>query len=1002
MNHLIRLFLLCLLIIEPMSGGHGVSASDVVPELWRKGEADSHCRQWVDAAMTRMTLKEKIGQLFIYTIEPSLTKRNLALLREVVQTYRVGGLLFSGGKLQNQAELTNRAQAMARVPMLITFDGEWGLAMRLRGTPVFPRNLELGCIRDNDLIREYGREMARQCRELGVQVNFAPVADVNTNPHNPVINVRSFGESPEAVSEKVIAYARGLEEGGVLSVAKHFPGHGDTDTDSHKVLPRLSFDRGRLDSVELHPFRAFVRAGLSGVMVGHLEVPSLESQEGLPASLSRNVVNDLLTEELGFGGLIFTDALAMKGVAAHRNVCLQALKAGNDLVLAPRRLKEEFQAVVDAVESGELSVKDIDRKCRKVLTYKYVLGLKKKPHVRLSGLAQRIHTSQTSDLIRRLRRASVTIPDNSGQVLPLYTHPKRPIALLEVGESNGLEALAERMSTHAPVRRFSLPPDLSGEEARRLCDSLNTHHRVIVAVSDLRLTPYQSFFADFAPERPVAYLFFTPAGMMLQLNKSVKQAGAVVLAHSADADVQRHVGDLLFAAASADGRLPASIGSLFAEGAGVNLTTGMQPHLTAEDLGFSAERLLRIDSIAQAGIRGGAYPGCQVVVLKDGQVLVDKSFGTFSGMGSPAVDSTSLYDLASLTKTTATLLAVMKLYDKGSLNLTDRVSDHLPFLKGTNKEKITVQELLFHQSGLPAGIAFYQEAIDKESYKGKLFSNRKDARHSVSLGGNVWANPHFKFNSDYISDIQKPGFLRPVSKGLWVGDAFREVMERKIADAPLKAKTYVYSDVGFVLLGMLVEQLAGMSLDEYLQREFYIPMGLKRTGYLPLRRFSAEQIVPTANDRFLRKSWLQGYVHDETAAFCGGVAGNAGLFSTAGELASVYLMLLDGGLYRGSRYLSEPTCRLFTATVSKISRRGLGFDKPDPVNPEKGNCAPNVPAEVYGHTGFTGTCAWVDPVNRLVYVFLSNRVCPDVSNRVLIRTEIREQIQAAIYEAMLP
>ena len=347
-KYLIILLLLCF-------GKAMYGQNDVQPLLLYKAEQDARCRQWVDSVMNRLSLKEKIGQLFIYTIAPVDTKHNQALLRDAVDTYKVGGLLFSGGKMQTQAILTNQAQRMARLPLMITFDGEWGLAMRLRGTPLFPRNMVLGCIQDNRLIYEYGREMARQCRELGVQVNFAPVADVNVNPKNPVINNRSFGEDPVRVADKVIAYATGLEGGGVLSVCKHFPGHGDTDVDSHKALPVLPFTRERLDSVELYPFKEAIRAGLSGMMVGHLQVPVIEPLGGLPSSLSRNVVYGLLTEELAFKGLIFTDALAMRGVSGNASVSLQALKAGNDMVLAPRNLKTEVAAVIEAVDRGELS-----------------------------------------------------------------------------------------------------------------------------------------------------------------------------------------------------------------------------------------------------------------------------------------------------------------------------------------------------------------------------------------------------------------------------------------------------------------------------------------------------------------------------------------------------------------------------------------------------------------------------------------------------------------------
>ena len=996
---LLTYILVILLLLPVKAKGEGAD-TPVEPLLLYKAKQDVRCHQWVDSIMNKLTLKEKVGQLFIYTIAPVDTKRNQLLLKDAVDTYKVGGLLFSGGKMQTQAELTNQAQRMAKLPLMITFDGEWGLAMRLRGTPVFPRNMVLGCIQDNKLIYEYGREMARQCAQLGVQVNFAPVADVNINPKNPVINTRSFGEDPVRVADKVVAYASGLESGGVLSVCKHFPGHGDTDVDSHKALPVLPFTRERLDTVELHPFKEAIRAGLSGMMVGHLQVPVIEPVGGFPSSLSRNIVYDLLTEEFAFKGLIFTDALAMKGVSGNGNVSLQALKAGNDMVLAPRNLKEEIAAVLEAIDKGELTREDIEEKCRKVLTYKYVLGLKKKPFIQLSGLGQRINTPQTRDLIRRLNLAAITVLNNENHGLPLHADKKEAMALLEVGDAGETDALAEQLSKYTSLSRFRLRPGMTEETNQRLRDSLAAYRRIIVAVSEQKLSPYQPFFSKFTTDTPVIYAFFTQGKMMLQIQRAVARASAVVLGHSPNEDVQKQVADVLFAKASADGKLSASLGELFQAGDGITITPKTPLHFIPEEHGLSSVALQRIDSIALDGVRQGAYPGCQVIVMKDGHVMVDKSFGTHTGTGSARVQPTDIYDLASLSKTTGTVLALMKLYDKGRFNLTDKIADYLPFLQRTNKKDITIQELLYHQSGLPPGIAFYREAIDEDSYEGRLFMSRKDARHPLQLGTSTWANPNFAFKKEYVSKVKTGDYTLQICDSLWLNPSFFKEMEKKIVDAPMKPKTYRYSDVGFILLRLLVEKLAGMPMDAYLQREFYEPMGLERTGYLPLRRFPKSEIVPSSVDRFLRKTTLQGFVHDEAAAFQGGVSGNAGLFSNAREVAQVYQMLLNGGELNGQRYLSKETCQLFTAEVSKISRRGLGFDKPDTRNQEKSPCGTHAPAKVYGHTGFTGTCAWVDPDNRLVYVFLSNRIYPDVTNRKLSRLEIREQIQDAIYDAI--
>lgn len=972
------------------------------PRLVNGLSNNRQCREWVDSVMQTLTLRERIGQLFIYTIAPQQDKANKELLRKVVEDYKVGGLLFSGGLVQNQVALTNEAQQMASVPLLITFDGEWGLSMRLKNTPVFPRNMVLGCIRNDSLIYEYGREVARQCRELGVHVNFAPVADVNINPDNPVINTRSFGEVPQEVARKVVAYGRGLEAGRVLSVCKHFPGHGDTDVDSHKALPVLPFSRERLDSVELYPFRKAIRAGLGGMMVGHLDVPAIEPTRGVPSSLSHAVVSDLLIDELEFKGLVFTDALAMRGVSASHSICLRALKAGHDQLLVPRRLKEELDAVLAAVKSGELPEDDINARCRKVLTYKYALGLTRRPFVRLSGLESRLNAPATRELIRQLNRATVTVLHNRESVLPLDPS-QREVAVLNVGNADKLTPFVDELSRRITPKVFQLQPNLPAAECKRLQASLSHYKRILVCVTESRLASYRNFFEHFEPDVPVVYLCFIPGKQVAQLGHAVADSEAAVLAHTSDADVQKHVARVVCGEATADGKLSASIGRLFVAGCGVTLEAQANPRHTSEEHVADAAGLAQIDEIAEEGIREGAYPGCQVVVLKDGKELYNKAFGTHCGGrqgASRPVSPADVYDIASLTKTTATLLAVMKLYDKGRLSLTDHVADYLPFLQDTDKRDITVRQLLMHESGLPSTLLFYQEAIDKESYEGTLFKGKRDSAHSVRIGIRTWANPRFDFLEGLTASCCTPECTWQVADNLWLNPSFKQAYLQKIADTPLRSKRYRYSCLGFIVLQQLVEARAGMPMDEFLQREFYGPMGLTHTGYNPLRFLKKEEIVPSSVDRFLRKDTLQGFVHDESAAFQGGVSGNAGLFSNATEVAQVYQMLLNGGELNGKRYLSRETCRVFTTTVSRISRRGLGFDKPDKANPHRSPCAESAPASVYGHTGFTGTCAWVDPDNRLVYVFLSNRIFPDVWNSTLMRLDIRTRIQEAVYQAI--
>ena len=967
------------------------------PELTQQRTA------WVDSVYNQMSLEQRVGQLFIFTIAPQLNKPNENLLKKVVKDYNVGGLLFSGGEVANQVKLTNMAQEWAKLPLLITFDGEWGLSMRLKNTPKFPRNMVLGCITDETLLYAYGMEMGRECREMGIHANFAPVGDVNINPKNPVINTRSFGESPYNVADKVIAYSKGLESQNVLSVTKHFPGHGDTNVDSHKALPVLPFSRERLDSIELYPFGALTRAKLGGVMVGHLDVPALGTKTGEPSSLSRLVVQETLVDSIGFNGLIFTDALAMRGAGSGSGVCLRAIQAGNDMLLTPPQIKRELDLVVAAVKKGQLQESVIEQKCKKILQYKYALGLNEPQHIRLSGLMQRINKPEASQLIEKLEVAAVTLIKNEGRTLPLHDKTKK-VAFVYAG-TNQYGPLKNALSSDIEVEMFGIDPSLSVASREKLVKQLEGFDRVFVCLSESKLERYDTYFEVLQTKRPLSFVFFTGGQNLRLMEKSITNAESAILAHSPAVHVQKAVGAMLMGTQEPSGQLAVGIGTTYPEGTGL-IGFSEQKDLAveevqflAEDLGFNTQKLGQIDKFAQTAIGEDAFTGCQILVLKDGHVAYHKSFGTNSGLGTKEVTTADYFDLASLTKTTATLLGVMKLYDGGRLNLTDQIGEYIPELKGTDKEKITIQQLLLHESGMPAGLYIYGEIIDPKSYDGPLFRNRTDAKHKLRLGNRSWANSNYKFNKGLTSPEWTENHTLQVSDNLWFNDSISGALLTKIYDRPLQNKKYRYSCLGFILLQKCIENIAGMPMDQYLAESFYEPMGLNLM-FNPSGKISKDKIIASNDDKFFRKEVVQGFVHDETAALLGGVSGNAGLFGTATDVAAVYQMLLNGGVYKDKRYLGESTCKLFTTTKSKISRRGLGFDKPSAVAGQSSPCSPSTPKETFGHTGFTGTCAWADPVNNLVYVFLSNRTFPSVWPNKLSSLEVRESIQELIYEAL--
>ena len=963
--------------------------------LKRGGVGSQECNEWVDARMKKMTLKQKIGQLFIHTVALQNTDANRKNIQRAVKEYGIGGLLFSGGQWETQVKLTNYAQEMAEIPLMITFDGEWGLAMRLKTLPSFPKNRVLGCVQNDSLIYEYGKEVARQCKEMGVHVNFAPVADVDNNPMNPVINTRSFGGNPQNVAEKVLAYSRGLEEGGVLSVAKHFPGHGDTNVDSHKALPVLKFSRERLDSIEMYPFRKVAEAGLGGVMVGHLEVPALSKR---PASLSQEVIG-ILQNELGFKGLVFTDALEMKGVSNNANVCAQALMAGNDMLLAPRNLKRELDGVLNAVKTGKLTEGQIEEKCRKVLMFKYALGLYQKQFIQLSGLEQRLKTSHSEQLMMELEKAAVTIVSNDGGILPMDIEMKKT-AILNIGKPSQGVVFQKRLQRYLSVDCIQAYADTLPSLRKRL----QNYDRVIAVIHTEKYGAYQPMLNELATTKPLIYVYLTPLKDIYNRGNAWKKASAVVLGHSGKAGVQNFVADVLMGREKATGRLSVEVKDYRLPGEGGEVSLEKTKVYRPGDYGMDASTLSKIDEVALEGISAHAYPGCQILILKDGIPVYDKCFGTFTYGDTIKVRPEHLYDIASLTKTTATLLAVMKLYDEGKFGLTDRISKYVPALQGSAKQRITIEELLLHQSGLPAFWPFYREAINDSSYLGTTFlKSRVDARHHLRIDNRLYVVDNFKYKEKYVSDVPSEDFALQMAEGLFVSHEFPKRMIEMIAseEIPLKDRRYRYSCLNFMLLKEMVEHISGMPMDEYLEKEFYAPMGMRHTLYRPLNRFKKEQIVPTVQKDYLRnRKLLQGYVHDEIAAFMGGVSGNAGLFSNARDVAKVYQLFVEQGQYGGKRYLSAETCRLFMTYKSRISRRGLGFDRPDSI-PGKGPCADEAPMEVIGHTGFTGTCAWADPKNRLVFVFISNRIYPrPFDHKKLMTLNIRPRIQQLMYQAM--
>lgn len=995
-NDLKKIFLLILLC---GTAWLATAQARQTPRLMR--EVDQRAmNQWVDSVMQRLSVPERIGQLFVVGVDNNLNERTKERLRTLIEQCHVGGLLFSKGTAPDQATLTNMAQSLARVPLLITMDGEWGLAMRLKDTPSYPRNMTLGAVADDSLIYAYGREMGRACRRMGIQVNFAPVLDVNSNPQNPVIGNRSFGENPDNVSRKARLYAQGLEDEGVMAVGKHFPGHGDTHEDSHLTLPSVLRDRAHLDTCELLPFTRYIRAGFSGLMVGHLLVPALDSTGNRPSSLSPRIVTSLLQEEMGFDGLIFTDALEMKG-ARSASIALDALLAGNDILLKPLRPEAEFEQLVQSYQNGTLPQEIIDHHCRKVLQYKYILGLHTRPTVETDSLTEELNSPESRLLIRRLSAQAITLLENRDEVLP-FTHLNRQrFGVITVGAQNAAP-FVNRLREYAPISYVSrLHAASSEEEIKGIIDVITHSTTTIVALFSRKEEDRQLAQKILKKATGKILVFFTSPYSLPEYETLIADADAVVMAYENTPVMQECAAEALFGGSAIDGKLPVTAGP-YPAGSGLYTPECRLGHAYPEEVGMDSHTLSRIDSIVQEGIDSMAFPGCQIIITRHKKIIYDRAFGYFDYEKSHAVESDDLYDLASITKAMGTLPAIMWLNDHEQVSLNAPLCFYLPEMRDYGLSAITLRQTLMHESGLPAGISLRRLLIDPDSYTPPLLKRGRDSEYPVQVDREWFARQESRLKPWLFNEEKNKSFSTLIADGLYASPSLTDSIWHKILSVSRSDRRYRYSDLNFVILQKLTEQVSGEPLDRFIDRRLLQPIGAYHTTFKPREKFPVSQIAPTENDQLFRKQLITGYPHDELACFLGGVSGNAGLFSNARDMAKILQMLQNNGTYGLEDYFEPTTVLKFTTEKSSLSRRGLGFDKPDPERPQNSPTCEEAPASVYGHTGYTGTAFWVDPDNDIIYIFLSNRVYPHRWNTRLFDMNIRTRIQSVIYQSLQP
>jgi beta-N-acetylhexosaminidase len=969
---------------------------------------------WVDSVLEKLSLEEQIGQMImIWAYSNKGPEHERAVLRQITR-YKVGGILFFQGEPVEQARLTNRFQEESEIPLIIAIDGENGLGMRLGHTLTYPSMMTLGAISDPHLIYRMGNDIAEQCRRLGVQMNFCPVADINNNPSNPVIGTRSFGEDRQNVAEKVVAYMGGMQDRRLLVAAKHFPGHGDTGTDSHRSLPVIPHTMERLDSMELFPFREAIEQGLTGIMVAHLHVPAIDPRENRATTLSRPAITGLLKERMDFKGLIITDALNMKGLSNYfepgvREV--EAVKAGNDILLMPSDVGGAIQAIKRAVRNGEIPEEQIRESCRKILQAKYWAGLADLKPVNTDGLIADLNHPAYDRLRRELAEHSLTLVRNRNNLVPLAHLERTRIATVTItpDQEGGLGAITD---LYLEGDHFLLTPDGKRESYAEVRVALEKYNTVVINILHTGSRASTGYGISDETVRfvegldPTAHLILNLAGYPYALTRfsRLDHFEAIILSYDDDPLYQYKTMQGIFGGISFTGRTPVSAGKVARAGTGISTGPPMRlGYAEPWDVGLNPEILQRMDGIIERAIRAKAMPGCQVLVARKGKVVWHKAYGYHTYQNREKVRQTDLYDLASITKMAATTASLMRLRDQGKFHEDSLLGAYDPIPRNSNKAGLLIADVLSHQSGMEAWIPFYYRTLEPLDTSQHLISSRFSYTYPFKLAEGTYANRNVKYTDGAYMPAYSPETPYQVAEGLYMNAALKDSIFKWIYDSPLHAPEYLYSGLGFYMFHQIIESVTDTALYPYVWYNFYAPMGASTLGYNPLSRFPRDRIVPTENDLFYRRQLLQGYVHDPGAAMLGGVSGNAGLFSSANDLAKMMQMFLNGGWYGDRRYLGDSTIARYTSCYNpdeKVNRRGLGFDRPVVDIPDEGPACNSASPLSYGHTGFTGTIAWVDPVYDLVFIFLCNRVHPNQGNNNLINMNIRTSVQQVVYDAL--
>ena len=967
-----RIFILFILILSTQK----LNSQTVDPLI---SEDFLNQEKWVDSIYNNLTLDEKIGQLF-FVQATSKNKNNSEKILNNIKNFKIGGLIFSTGHPSIQANLTNKYQNASKTPLMISMDAEWGVGMRLDSVPKFPWNMSLGAIKNDLLIEKIGSEIGYQFKRLGIHMNFAPVIDINTNPKNPIIGNRSYGENKINVSEKGISFTKGIQSNNVLATAKHFPGHGDTSKDSHLTLPTINFDEKRIKKVELYPFKKLIEDGLSAVMIAHLNVPSLEKENMLPSTLSKNIIEKTLIKELNFNGLIITDALEMKGVSefTKKNVDLMAFLAGNDILLMSSDISKGIKSIKKSIKKGKISEQRLARSVKKILKAKYKVGLNSYKSIETTNLIDDLNSISVTNLINKSIESIPTLIKNKSNVIPVKLDTES-ILNIQFGNSDGV-IFNDYLNKFKKIKSIKA----SNIKTNDLNSLLANHKLIIVSFHMKSDTPWENMNKKFSDnEQDILKLIdehdnkilasFTNPYALSQLN--LKSYNSVIVGFQNNYEFQKTIAQQIFGAKEIKGNLPVSINETYKEGTGIILKNlNILSYADPEMVGVDRKKLNKIDSLVNYAIQNEMTPGAQILVAKNSKIIYDKSFGRLRYNENLKTNSETIYDLASLTKILVTTPIIMNLVDKNIIGLETKLKEIIPRYEKSNKSEISVKELLSGHAALQAWIPFYKLTLDEKNRpSSKYYSFSRNRTNSVKV------SPDLYLRTDYI-------------------DTIRNIIEK----SDLLKNKYKYSDLSYLIIQEFIENHYNQNLDQIIHELMFRKLGIELT-YNPTLKYSTKNIAPTELDEYFRYKEINGYVHDMAAAMLGGVSTHAGLFGNAINVAKVMQLYIQNGNYGNQQILNPETINLFNNCYycDEDNRRGVGFDKPQ-LEDDGPTCG-CISMNSFGHSGWTGTFAWADPDQEIIYVFLSNRSYPtgeSAGKSKLVKENIRSKIQEIIYNSI--